>query len=187
MEEIWKDVVGYEGLYEVSNLGRVRSLNYLRTGQTRILKSHMDRKGYLGVALCKNGKATYKLVHRLVAMAFIPNPMNFPMINHKDENPLNNVVFLDESGALIPERSNLEWCTAKYNSNYGTITERIAKALSKKVHQFDHQGNLIKEWTSIHEVSRQTGWSQGHISDCCLGKLKTFHGYVWRYANNQGE
>lgn len=114
-EEIWRPVVGYEGLYEVSSYGRVRSLdrydsrNHFIKG--RIMKFRNCR-GYLRVTLCNNGLYNQISVHRLVAQAFIPNPDNLPMVNHKDEDKTNNIV------------ENLEWCDAKYNNSYGTITER---------------------------------------------------------------
>ena len=111
MEEQWKDIIiekngvtyDYTGLYQVSNLGRVRSLGNDKTRKERILKPKINNKGYLQVILCKNGKVKTFLVHRLVATAFIPNPDNLPVVNHRDENPLNNCV------------DNLEWCTQKYN------------------------------------------------------------------------
>ena len=116
-EEIWRPVVGYEGLYEVSSYGRVRSLDRYdgrnRFLKGRILTLHTDKDGYLSAYLCSNSKVKGFLVHRLVAQAFIPNPDNLPIINHKDENPSNDNV------------DNLEWCTAKYNSNYGTRNDRI--------------------------------------------------------------
>ena len=117
MIEEWRPVVGYEGLYEVSSYGRVKSLckydSRNRFRDERILKLCADRLGYLKVGLCSNDKKKKYLVHRLVAQAFIPNPNNLPIINHKDENPSNDNV------------DNLEWCDAKYNSNYGTRNDRI--------------------------------------------------------------
>ena len=121
MEEIWKDIVGYEGLYQVSNFGRVKSLAKYKNGnggskfwrKERILKPANTGRGYLMVVLIKEKKRTTYILHRLVAQAFIPNPNNLPQINHKDENKTNNVV------------SNLEWCDNKYNSNYGTRNVRI--------------------------------------------------------------
>ena len=107
MEE-WKDIIGYEGLYQVSNLGRVR-----RSG--KILKGGYNNKGYHTINLCKKGISKSFFVHRLVAIAFIPNPNNLPIVNHKDENPKNNCI------------ENLEWCTYKYNANYGTARERQAQ------------------------------------------------------------
>lgn len=173
MEEIWKPAVGFEGLYEVSNLGRVKSLNYRRTGKERILKPRrIEKKSgnvYYAVHLYKDGKAYDKPVHRLVAEAFIPNPDNLPEVNHKDENPLNNHV------------GNLEWCTQSYNYNYGTRIQRIAEKLSKPVYQYSLDGKLIKEWSSTREIERQTGYSNSYISKCCSGKYKTAYGFIWRY------
>jgi len=182
MDEIWREVKGFEGLYEVSNCGRVRSLNYGRTGQTRLLKLGKSNKGYLDVCLCKNGKATYKLVHRLVAEAFLENPMNLPEVNHKDEDKTSNFVFVDEAGNVVPEKSNLEWISLKDNINYGTGNERRAKTRSKRVLQFDLDGNLVQEWPSTMEVYRQIGWRCGHISECCLGKRKSAYSFLWRHA-----
>ena len=111
-------------------------------------------------------------IHRLVAEAFIPNPSNLPVVNHKDENPKNNAV------------DNLEWCTTKYNLNYGTCnTRKSAKLLNgplaKAVLQYDKSGNLVREWPSVSEVERQTGFAQPHISNCCREKYKSAYGYVW--------
>ena len=106
--EIWRDVVGFEGLYKVSNLGNVKSLNYNRTGKEKLMKPQTDGHGYLQVMLYKDGKYKIKKIHRLVAEAFIPNPDNLPCVNHKDENKTNNKEF------------NLEFCTYEYNNNYGT-------------------------------------------------------------------
>ena len=113
MNEIWKNIAGYEGLYEVSSFGRVRSLRF---GKTKILKPGKNKKGYLRVSLCKNGKQKTFFVHRLVAQAFLENPQNLPQINHKDENKQNNRL------------ENLEWCSCDYNNNYGTRNERAGKA-----------------------------------------------------------
>lgn len=121
MIEIWKDIEGYEGLYEVSSYGRVRSLQRTRKGSygsirivyEKILNHKIDKDGYHTVSLSKEGKMKYIRVHRLVAQAFIPNPDNLPQVNHRDEDKSNNCV------------ENLEWCDAKYNSNYGTAKERM--------------------------------------------------------------
>lgn len=110
----WKDIQGYEGKYQISNLGEVRSLNYKRTGNKKILIPATTYKGYKSITLNKNGKKTF-FIHRLVAIHFIPNPNNYPIINHKDENPSNNLYI------------NLEWCTAKYNNNYGTRNQRLSE------------------------------------------------------------
>lgn len=124
MKEVWKDVVGYEGLYQISNTGKVKSLpkwagKSLR--KERILKTPPDKDGYIKVVLCKNNKTRFLSVHRLMAEVFIPNPNNFPQINHKDENKQNNNL------------DNLEWCTCKYNINYGTRTERASKRFRNEV------------------------------------------------------
>ena len=122
-KEYWKPVVGYEGLYEVSNWGRVKSIKRIvksprgyRTVCERTLKPTKDSHGYLCVSLYKEGKMKFVKIHRLVAEAFLDNPDNLPQINHKDEDKTNNHV------------NNLEWCDAKYNSNYGTRTERLSKS-----------------------------------------------------------
>lgn len=151
--EIWKDIKGYEGLYQVSNYGNVKSLNYLRTGKERILKQGTRKGGYKRVALCNNGEMKFYLVHRLVAEVFLENPRNLPQVNHKDENSSNNHV------------SNLEWCTPKENSNYGTRNKRIGNAHKGEKH---HQARKVQcintgeifvtleeaaEWSGIKKAS----------------------------------
>ena len=168
--EVWLPIEGYQGLYEVSNIGRVKSLNYRHTGNEKVLQPMSNGKGYWQVGLYKYNIRRCIFIHRLVAEAFLPNPQNLPQINHKDENPKNNRV------------ENLEFCTAKYNVNYGSHNQRVAKAFSKKVLQFDITGNLIKEWPSASEVERQIGVYSTHICDCCNGKRKTACGYKWQYA-----
>ena len=175
MNETWKDVIGYEGLYQVSDLGRVRSLKY---GKVRILKPRNNGRSYLKVALYRNEQMRNVYVHRLVAETFIPNPLSLPEVNHKDENKANN------------SADNLEWCTAEYNINFGTaVARRSAKLkgkfvngpLAKAVLQYDKSGNLVREWSSASEVERRTGFAQSNISACCLGKLKSAYEYVWKY------
>ena len=124
IEEIWRPVVGYEGLYEVSNIGRVRSLDrfYYRLHKGKVLSPTKDRYGYLTVTLNCNGKSKTIKIHRLVAQAFLPNPDNLPQVNHKDEDKTNNNV------------DNLEWCTAKYNVNFGTRQERYRNTMLEKGH-----------------------------------------------------
>ena len=166
MEEIWKPVVGYEGLYEVSNLGRVFGIkrnNYLMYG--------VNNKGYCSVLLSKDNKQQRFRVHRIVAMAFIPNPNNLPYVNHKDEDPLNNCV------------DNLEWCTPKYNSNYGTGIERCAKQKWIPVKQKTKDGKLIRVWDSIKEAAKALNMkSQANISSVCKGNRKYAGGYIWEYV-----
>jgi hypothetical protein len=171
--EEWRDVFGYEGKYQVSNMGRVKSLNYRRTGKAQIMEQNEVRGGYLKVNLCKNGKIDQSRVHRLVAIAFIPNPNNLPEVNHKDENIKNNIV------------SNLEWCNPKYNINYGNRNERVSikllnrKDLSKPV--LCVETGIV--YDSANEASRHTGANQGNIISCCRGKYgyKTVKGYHWQY------
>lgn len=116
MEEIWKDIKGYEGLYQVSNLGRVKSLDYRHKGTSKVMSPGKQKNGYLNVGLWSGRKKETKYVHRLVAEAFVPNPNNWPEVNHKDECLTNNVA------------SNLEWCTSEYNANYGTRNQRMSKS-----------------------------------------------------------
>lgn len=176
MREIWKDVIGYEGLYQVSNLGRVKSLGNggsknSKFSSERILKT-CEIKGYLRVTLSKDGKQKQYSVHRLVALAFLPNPYNLPMVNHKDECKTNNAC------------SNLEWCSVKYNNNYATRIQRIAESqtnypkFSKKVICIE----TGKIYPSTHQVERELGFANSHISSACLGKLKSAYGFHWRYT-----
>jgi len=178
MAEVWKDVKGYEGLYQVSNLGRVKSLERTvtakngskRTIRQRILKPKTERNGYLRVILCKgNGKKKTLKVHRLVCEAFHENPENKPCVNHIDENKANNTA------------SNLEWCSYKENNNHGTRNERRAKAQSKTVGQYTRDGKLIKVWQSTNEVERQLGFEHSAISAVARGNRKTAYGYIWKY------
>ena len=165
--EIWKAIAGYEGIYEVSDLGRVKSLKY---GKERILKPGGDTHGYLRVSLCKDGQKTPSLVHRLVSEAFIPNPNNLETVNHKDEVKTNNTV------------SNLEWMSIGDNNNYGTHNKRVSEAHSKKVQMLDKStGELLATFPSTIEAERVTGINHSHISKCCNGKLKSAGGYIWRY------
>lgn len=164
-KEYWKPVVGYEGLYEVSNFGRVKSIRF---GKERILKPGTDKRGYLLVGLCKNNKQKTHKVHRLVMEAFIPNTDNLPCVNHKDEDKTNNNV------------ENLEWCSYTYNNNYGTRNERRSKKISKPILQYTLDGVFVKEWDSIRECGRN-GFNSAQICNCCNGKRKQHKGFIWRY------
>lgn len=155
MEE-WKDIQGYEGKYQVSSCGRVKTLNYKRTGQERIMKQRANNKGYKYVNLCNNGKMKSYLVHRLVATAFIDNPNNYPCVNHKDEQSYNNFV------------ENLEFCTYEYNNNYGTVKERKSKSMVGK--------------TCTEETKRKM--SRSHIGLKCTNKTKRKLSESMRGENN---
>ena len=185
MKEIWKDIRNYDGLYQVSNTGKIKSLNYRHTGREKMLKLSVNNKGYLYVVLYKNGVKKFYRINRLVAEAFISNPNNYPCVNHKDENKTNNFVCINEDGTVDFKKSNLEWCDQKYNNNYGTRLERVAEKTtngkcSKPVLQIDQLTDaIIAEFPSINEVERQLGIS--HISECCNGKRNTSYGYKWKY------
>ena len=171
IEEKWKDIKGFEGHYQVSDKGRVKSVKF---GKERILSIRRSKFGYLLVNLWKNHKMKTFKIHRLVAQAFLPNQNNLPQVNHKDEDKTNNYV------------ENLEWCTVKYNNIFGTRLKRVSvKATngkcSKKVLQYTLDGKFVKEWKSTHDVERNLGYAQTNISSCCLGKYKSAYGYVWKY------
>lgn len=180
-KENWRPVVGYEGLYEVSDLGNVRSLNYMHTGKTEKLALNKSYWGYYVLYLYKEGKRRQYKVHRLVAEAFLPNPNNLPFINHKDECKTNNFVWVNEDGSVDLEKSNLEWCTPEYNSNYGTARARATVKQSKPVKQLDKNGNIITIWPSISEAGKN-GFSIGNIWSCCNNKIKTYKGCLWTYC-----
>lgn len=174
LKEIWKDIPGYEGRYQVSNLGRVKSLNYKRTGTAQILKP-ANSLGYRVVNLCKHGSGKMFGIHRLVALVFIPNPLKLSVINHKDENRANNVT------------SNLEWCSKSYNATYGTSPAKIAAARSRPVLQYTKDGKFVREFSSLLEADKFFGCGgrsvQSSISQCCKGKIKSCRGFVWRFKD----
>ena len=181
MEEIWKPINGYEGIYEVSSFSNVRSLDRIikvKFGRSvnytdqklkgRILKQNHTTYGYAYVALAKNGKSKTTLVHRLVANAFIDNPENLPCVNHKDENQRNNNV------------SNLEWCSYEYNNTYKDIHLRRKKT-NRKIIQYDLDMNEIKRWESITDAANYYNIENSNISACCVGKRNHCAGFKWRY------
>ena len=192
MLEIWRTAIYkgeiYEGLYKVSNLGRILSLNYKNTGKAELMNPVDNGNGYLRVNLWKNGKTKKCYVHRLITETFLPNPENKPCINHKiegDEGKKINMVFFNEDGTVDEERTTIEWVTYKENNDYGTHNERMAKTKtngkrSKKVLQLSLSGELIREWPSTQECERN-GFSSGNISQCCNGKRKTYKGFRWEY------
>ena len=176
MQEIWKDVPGYEGLYHVSNLGRVKALyykckkckNWNIKKNPKIIRCAKDKHGYYFVRLYNGEKQNRYSVHRLVAMVFLPNPLNLSEVNHKDENPVNNLV------------DNLEWCSHKYNMNYGTKVKRQKEKVSKPVCQYTLNEVFIKEYPSRKEASIETGTDVTGICQCIKGKLKTSGGFIWK-------
>ena len=177
-KEVWRDIEGYEGLYQISDQGRVKSLERKfigKIGRERyvkecFLKPGADRGGYLRVGLCDGEKRKTFKVHRLVCEAFHENPDSKPQVNHINEIKTDN------------RASNLEWATARENSNFGTRTERLGKAQSKPVGQYTLDGDLVKVWQSTSEVERQTGFSQGNISLAANGKYKQVYGFRWKYV-----
>lgn len=161
MVEKWKAINGYEGLYEVSNHGKVR------TAYGVILKGQANGD-YRDIVLTKNKIRKKYKVHRLVAEAFVPNPYGFPIINHIDECPSNN------------NAENLEWCTYKYNTNYGTCVKRRAVNHYKPVNQYSGEV-FVKRWKSIMTASKCLGINSSSITKVAKGKRKTAGGFGWRY------
>lgn len=158
--ENWKDIEGYEGLYQVSDQGRVLNIK-----KNRIITPFKSGCGYLYVSL---NKKDYR-VHRLVAKAFLLNPNNYSIVNHKDENKANNRV------------DNLEWCTQKYNINYGTIKVRKGKRRGQKIKQMALDGKLITIWSSVKEAKKE-GYNDRAIYLVCEDKRKTHKGYLWAFV-----
>jgi len=176
MQEVWKDVEGYEDIYQVSNIGNVKSKRFW-TGskyiyRDKILKPSKSSSGYLQVIFSKNGKTKSKFIHKLVASAFLENKNNYKEVNHKDENKENNNI------------NNLEWCNHKYNMNYGNIKEKLAKKKEKRVAKYDKDGNLISIYNSIKEASIKNNVQSNAVVACCKYKkgYKTCGGYIWKYS-----
>lgn len=169
-EEKWIPVDGYDGKYEVSSLGRVRS--FARKSYNGKLLVQREQNGYLAVHLSKSGKCKAYLVHRLVATAFIPNKNNLPQVNHKDENKKNNSV------------ENLEWCSCAYNLSYGTAPARRAMSRGKPCVGTWPDGTE-KSFFSTGDAERNTGISHAHISQVCNGIWHSAGGVVWRYTDER--
>lgn len=170
MEEVWKDIPNYEGHYQASNLGRIKSLK--RKG--RILKQGISHNGYLSVVLSKNGKVKTYRVHRLICNTFIDNHFNKPEINHIDGNKKNNKI------------SNLEWCTCSENMIHAYSTGIFkASGPKKNINQFNINGTFIRKWNSQSEAAKQLNIHQSAISNCCNQKVKTVGGYVWKFAQEK--
>lgn len=185
MQEIWKDVVGFEKLYKVSNLGRVKRLKrYDAMGKLlseKIVSTKINNRGYVQLHLTRNGICYMKLLHRVVAEAFISNPQNLAQVNHKDENKLNNCI------------DNLEWCSNAYNRRYGTGIARMAqnhnykeiKEIRKKsIAQKTLNEELLKEWDNIALISREllNITYAPSIAKCCKGERASAYGYKWSYV-----
>lgn len=188
MVEIWKDIVGFEGKYRVSNTGKVLSLRYCGKDEIKELTPKINNKGYAWVQLEKGNRThACRLIHRLVAEAFIENPNNEPIINHKDENPLNNNV------------DNLEWCNNSYNVRYSRSRHPLRPfryhhkkrpnglkykcRLDYEILQLALTGEIVKEWPNSRTIYLETGMSDWSISECCRGKRKTAYGFKWRYKD----
>lgn len=172
-EEIWKDIKNSEGLYQVSNLGRVRSLNHRnRLGYIKVMSPYISSSNYYHLRIRKHGHIIRSVdVHRLVAETFIPNPNNLPQVNHKNENKLDNRV------------ENLEWCDAKYNVNYGTCVDRITRT---HIEKFGKPVKCVETgecFRSVMEAAKKYNYNQGNISNACVNRNCTYtaHGYHWKF------
>lgn len=191
MEEIWKDIKGYEGLYQVSNLGRVKSLKrvilrnnqhgkYFVEKEEKILKQFIQKKGYLRISLSQNGESKFLQVHRLVAQAFINNPDNKETVNHINGIKTDNSV------------KNLEWCTNAENLQHSymiglrksndDILRKNREKQMVKINQYTLDGKFIKKWESLNSIQRELGYPYGNIARCCNGVYKKSHGYKWKFA-----
>lgn len=184
MQEIWKDIKGYEGYYQISNFGNVKSLKFNHGTRSKLLKP-FDNEGYTRVKLFIKNNGKRFLVHRLVAENFIPNPKNKPFVNHIDGNKSNNFV------------ENLEWVTSSENVVHAiqnglrppnVICKRKKgkdNPLSKPLNQYDINGNLIAHWNCAQEVCDVLGFTYSCIIRCCQGGRKTYKGYIWKYCEKQ--
>lgn len=181
MKEVWKDIEEYESLYQVSNQGRVRSLDrtVINNGSIRLIEGKLLKPinngfGYLYINLCKDSKIKRTAIHRLVAKTFLPNPDNLAQVNHKNEIKSDNRV------------ENLEWCNSKYNANYGNrnakCTESKRNKYGKIVKQYDINGNLINIMYMGDAIKIKKIY-YANLIKCCKGKQKTAGGYIWRYAD----
>lgn len=175
-KEEWKDIPGYEGKYQVSTLGRVKGLDYIvyeksgkcRLHKGRLLKTYKISGGYHCLKLQVDNVCKHFLVHRLVAMVFIPNPNKYNTVNHKDENVDNNSV------------ENLEWMSLCQNNRYGNHDANMQRTLSKPIKQYTVNGEFVKEYKSVASV-RQYGFNPAGVSKAAKGNINTHKGYIWRY------
>lgn len=202
--EIWRDIEGYEGMYQVSNYGNGRTLDRYVTMKhrgggyfTRLFKGKemvksMYPNGYLFFSVRKNNIPKQILVHRAVAKAFLPNPENLLEINHKDENKTNNLVFINDDGSVDFEKSNLEWCSHSYNSTYNDRHIKIGKQLrnrkdlSKIVYKLSLDDKLIETYPSASEAARQNGVNVPRIIQCCQGGYYNKKRHKWENKTVKG-
>lgn len=166
MEEIWKDIDGYEGKYQVSSLGRIKSASWHNGATERLLKLRLDRRGYPTCFLYKDGQRKQLSVHRVVANTFIPNPHNKPQVNHINGEKSDNRV------------KNLEWCTNRENQDHASDSDLKHTV---KVLQLDMNGNLVKEWSSMAKAANALRVTRASIFSCCTGKAKSCKNYIWKY------
>ena len=180
-DEQWKPIKNFEGLYEVSNMGRFRSVYKYKNTKVRngtpaiipvrpkLLRLDKTRPGYYNVTLCKESKSHTYRAHRLVAFHFCEGYKRGYVVNHKDEDKSNN------------RADNLEWCTQLYNQRYGTAIQRAAESLRKKVAQYDLAGNLIATYGGLKEAAKATGYNFVSISEWCRGAHTPKNKYRWAY------
>lgn len=171
MQEEWKPICGFEGFYEVSNLGKVRSLNFNHTKTTRVLSPWVNTKGYECVHLCKNGETHSFRVNRLVALAFLPNVDFKPFVDHIDTNRRNNCV------------DNLRWCTQSENQKNQLSQKRYGLSKSKPIIQMTTLGEIIRVWPSAFEAERN-GFNRDLIRKVITGKAKAHKGFQWKYLSD---
>jgi hypothetical protein len=179
MEEVWKDIEEYEGLYQVSNFGRVKS-----SLTNRIMTPQLHKVGYYRVGLRKDGNRKFYLVHRLVAGAFIPNTDNLPEVNHKDEDKINNFVWVNEDGSVDLEKSNLEWCDRIYNVRFGLGSYKSKQSRLRPVIGFDGEHTLgvcFQNAASADKFYSRNKNKTEEVSRCAAGKIKTAYGFRWEY------
>lgn len=217
IKEVWKDIPEYEGLYQISNYGRVQSLERVIEyvdGRKRICKNKMLKQrvneGYLEVVLSKNKTSKHIKIHRLLALTFLENTNNYPIVNHKTENKDFNFVAIVNSEIIS---SSIEWCTQLHNMNFGSLKERQSEnnkgekngmygkhhsketkekysimfkgkpnyKKRKPILQYTLDGEFVKEWVSGKEIYQTLGFSQGNISSCCSGVLKSAYEFIWKF------
>ena len=181
MEEIWKDIKGYEGIYQISNFGQIKSLNYNHTGKEKIRQLDVSNKGYYTILLSKNGNKKKFSVHRLVAETFIPNIKELPMVNHIDGIKTNNNI------------DNLEWCDGSKNEKHaydnGLKTKKFGEnnPMAKSVDVFDLDGNFIMTFPTVKEAAKQMKVGENTVINGCKEKTKNPKTYIFRYSEKKEE